>query len=499
MIVFFQEQVDSLSLPLTAGVSSPSPLPHPWQEFYNEQYKRNFYYNPETGARTWERPAALPAPPKPHPQPQVSEQTKRIQQRPLPSLPGQEGAGPEPSGPAPSMIKKRQTMPAGSARPLSAKKRDIPLPSLPEKTQSEQNMANGIHPSLPSRGGVGDRPPAPLPGQNEAPQPSRSTPASSGGPPALPPSNRARRHGSVCTATRGRAPLPGEEQTHQQQPPPVLRTSSQRELPPLPPKEEEKKPAPPPLPVKEDQPPPLPSPRPSPAPSPKHQPQLPANEVTQRKSRNKMIIEYEDVPAFRPKKKTAPPLPEKEAEPVQAPPTREKGPPPPLPEKEAPPAATTTSARVPPPLPEKETPTPVSSPPVTPSHPPPATTAAAPPTAPVPPPLAPPTTGGPPPPPPPGIPPPPSPLAPRAHTTRSSQPDTSSSGGRPFNASDLLAGAQRLKKVEVSQEMRKNAVPESGGGLEGTLNRAITNKFKNVQYSDSEEEFEEVDDEEWDD
>ena len=212
-----------------------------------------------------------------------------------------------------------------------------------------------------------------------------------------------------------------------------------------------------------------------------------------------MIIEYEDVPAFRLKKKTAPPLPEKEAEPVQAPPTREKGPPPPLPEKEAPPAATTTSARVPPPLPEKETPTPVSSPPVTPSHPPPATTAAAPPTAPVPPPLAPPTTGGPPPPPPPGIPPPPSPLAPRAHTTRSSQPDTSSSGGRPFNASDLLAGAQRLKKVEVSQEMRKNAVPESGGGLEGTLNRAITNKFKNVQYSDSEEEFEEVDDEEWDD
>ena len=42
-------------------------------------------------------------------------------------------------------------------------------------------------------------------------------------------------------------------------------------------------------------------------------------------------------------------------------------------------------------------------------------------------------------------------------------------------------------------------VPEVGGGLEGTLNRAITNKFKNVQYSDSEEEFDDVDDdEEWD-
>ena len=72
------------------------------------------------------------------------------------------------------------------------------------------------------------------------------------------------------------------------------------------------------------------------------------------------------------------------------------------------------------------------------------------------------------------------------------------SGNRPFDANDLLAGAQRLRKVEINDHEQRNTVPEEGGGLEGTLNRAITNKFKNVQYSDSEEEFEEVDDEEWD-
>ena len=41
-------------------------------------------------------------------------------------------------------------------------------------------------------------------------------------------------------------------------------------------------------------------------------------------------------------------------------------------------------------------------------------------------------------------------------------------------------------------------MPEAGGGLEGTLSRAIADKFRNVQQSDSEEEeFDEVDDEEW--
>ena len=73
------------------------------------------------------------------------------------------------------------------------------------------------------------------------------------------------------------------------------------------------------------------------------------------------------------------------------------------------------------------------------------------------------------------------------------------SGGRPFNASDLLAGAQRLKKVTVTAEPRRSTVPEVGGGLEGTLNRAIADKFRNVNLSDSEEEFDEVDEEEWED
>ena len=464
------------------GVASPGALPHPWQQFYNDQYQRNFYYNPETGASTWEVPMAPPTTPKPHPQPQIAEQTKRIQQRPLPSLPGHEEVEPEPANPSPSVIKKRQTMPSGSARPQSVKKKGVPLPSLLEKT-TEQSMANGFHPLQ-----GGDRPPAALPGQVESPH----NTASSEGPPTLPPTNRSRRHASVCAATRGRPPLPTPADEYNQHPS-VLRSASQRELPPLPLKEEEeRKPVPPPLPVKESQP-AVPPHHPSPAPSPKHilpQHQQPVEAGIARKPRAK-VMEYEDAPAFKPKKKTAPPpLPNKEAEPVQAPPTRERGPPPPLPEKE------TSSVWAPPPLPEKETlpaaPKIASSPPFSPFHTPPTAT----PTAPVPPP--PPAVGGPPPPPPLGIPPPPSPMTPRSRDTRSHS-EATESGSRPFNANDLLAGAQRLRKVEVNNQEQMKTVPEVGGGLEGTLNRAITNKFKNVQYSDSEEEFDDVDDdEEWD-
>jgi hypothetical protein len=461
------------------SVASPGALPHPWQEFYNDQYERNFYYNSETGASTWERPAVPPTTPKPHPQPQIPEQTKRIQQRPLPSLPGQEEAEPEPASPSPSMIKKRQTMPSGGARPPLVKNKGMPLPALPEKT-TEQSMANGFH---PSRGG--DRPPATLPGQVESPH----NTASSGGIPALPPTNRSRRHASVCAATRGRPPLPTPADELIQHPP-VLRSASQRELPPLPTKEEEeRKPVPPPLPAKESQP-ALPPHRPS----PKHIPpqhQQPVGAGMARKPRGK-VVEYEDAPAFKPKMKTAlPPLPNKEVEPVQAPPIRERGPPPPLPEKEM------SSIRALPPLPEKETlpaAPEITSPPFSPFHTPPTAT----PTAPVPPP--PPAVGGPPPLPPPGIPPPPSPMTPRSRDTRSRSEASvaTESGNRPFDANDLLAGAQRLRKVEINDHEQRNTVPEEGGGLEGTLNRAITNKFKNVQYSDSEEEFEEVDDEEWD-
>ena len=60
-----------------------------------------------------------------------------------------------------------------------------------------------------------------------------------------------------------------------------------------------------------------------------------------------------------------------------------------------------------------------------------------------------------------------------------------------------MMGAQKLRKVENSPDLRRNAVPETGGGLEGTLNRALIQKFRNVTYSDSEEEFDDVDDEDW--
>lgn len=52
--------------------------------------------------------------------------------------------------------------------------------------------------------------------------------------------------------------------------------------------------------------------------------------------------------------------------------------------------------------------------------------------------------------------------------------------------------------MDLSPDIRRNTVPQMGGGLEGTLNRALIEKFSNVtSHSDSEEEFEDVD-EEWD-
>lgn len=456
------------SLLIEPPVSPASGLPPPWQEIYNDQYKRPFYYNPVTQARTWERPTA-PTQPKTQTIPQSNEQTKRIQQRPLPSVPGQQPTDTT-AAPSPNTLRKRATMPNTQSRPTTMKKREVPLPSLPEKTQEQpKNMPNGLVHSRGGRhgGSMSDHAPAAIPGQGDTQRNTLpSTPKTSDSPPELPPTNRAR-HASVTTASRPRGPVPIPGIANPRQVAPVLRSSSQRELPPLPPKEQAKEV--PPLPLKED----ISQP---PQPSPQHKVAQP-NEAGPPKRNRKNSVEYEDAPVFK-TKKTAPPLPKKEDEHPEVKQTlHTQGPPPPLPEKdiEVPPLP----EKSPPPqalpsLPEKE----VSSRVISPAH---VTNSHAPPPPP------PPQAGGPPPPPPLGAPPPPSPNIQSSRQIRSHSEaviSPSDSGGRPFSANDLLAGAQKLKKVEMTPDMRRNTVPQVGGGLEGTLNRAIADKFRNVNYSD---------------
>jgi hypothetical protein len=81
----------------------PDPLPEPWQEHYDERYKRCYYYNPQSGQSSWERPKAPPttttspssltAPTTPSKQkgsksPRLPSRTDSMQGRPLPAAPG---------------------------------------------------------------------------------------------------------------------------------------------------------------------------------------------------------------------------------------------------------------------------------------------------------------------------------------------------------------------------------------------------------------------------
>ena len=336
-----------------AATLSPGALPPPWQEYYSDQHKRPYYYNTETQVRQWDRPVAPPPQqPKPHPS-RSSELTKRIQGRPLPSIPG----GPEPAEAIPptSMLKKRQTMPASQIRP-ALKKREIPLPALPQKSEEFPPQANGV---LPSHSGGGrhvvnmsDRPPAPLPGHNEmdrTPQPLPATPTDRDAPP-LPTANRVRRHGSIGAGSRSRAPLPALEETTRPVPP-VTRTGSQRELPPLPQMETREAP---PLPAKENAP-ALPPSRPS----PQHRSNVP--QPGGGRPARQRVVEYEDPPPFKTKKTAPPPLPKKEDR-GQLPPQPQKSEEspkrqvPPLPQKEEEPPQTRVqhSRSQFPPLPQKE-------------------------------------------------------------------------------------------------------------------------------------------------
>jgi hypothetical protein len=55
--------VRALSLPLPTGsyeAATQDPLPAPWQEHFNEQYHRPYYYNPMTKESVWERPKISP-------------------------------------------------------------------------------------------------------------------------------------------------------------------------------------------------------------------------------------------------------------------------------------------------------------------------------------------------------------------------------------------------------------------------------------------------------
>ena len=495
----------------SAAISPPNALPSPWVEYYSDQHGRPYYHNPETGVRVWEKPTAPPLPRMPSPSPThklepaklpkraVSDKAKRIQERPLPSIPQdmpQEHLK-QPGSP----VTRTHTMPATHARPPVGKQGRGPLPQFPPGSPAHHGPSHNA-PLSPVP--IEKRGPAPLPGQENTPPP-------------VPQANRPRRHFSIGAGSRNQPPLPAKD------------NESEKKMPALPPKESET-PMPlkqmvPPLPEKDAAPeqpgptkpqeleggkvwkrvgifegsakPPLPDTKnkaTGPPPLPEKEKSSPPLPVFTRgpvppTSKRQVESEYDDipmgpivVPLLPEKEKERPVLPPKEDEPTPVAPTP-KAIPPPLPEKEE-------EKKVPPPLPAKE------DEPEPQAHPPPPQLG-----------------GGVAPPPPPPLPPldfpPPPPLIPetqpsgggsgfkplgrelRSHTTS----DTSS-GGRPFTANDLLMGAQRLRKVDES-DLRKSPVPEADRGLEGCLNRALKEKFKNYASDSEEEEFDDVDDE-WD-
>jgi hypothetical protein len=147
---------------LLRGPTIKPELPPPWQEFFNEQHKRPYYYNSQTGESVWERPkipespSRRPLPPQPngrHPtmdQRRASEPKKK-NVRELPSLP--EKNSPAVKGRSstlqPSPNTSRQSPRVQSKATPSAQ------PTLPPLPQKDSSL-----PPLPPKF---DRPPAPIP------------------------------------------------------------------------------------------------------------------------------------------------------------------------------------------------------------------------------------------------------------------------------------------------------------------------------------------------
>ena len=484
----------------------------------------------------------------------------KIQSRPLPSVPQGNGSAtdsPAPQAASPSLSKRDSLLrQQGNQRPIPVtRKKGTPLPPLPGSCDSSGSGGKRLHAGLhssplhsvaspsekhPTSPGTmprrhpsigthmkkpateGKKPPVSCHSQNELQgiptvKPSRMAPA----PPPL------RTCPQPSVPTRDTKPLSVKEETRHllengdlSRPPvhdnndhikpslpekdncptPLLPNRDKRPRPPLPDKDDSSRP--PPLSIKDD--------HGSPTVSNKVDRALGHTNATSKpmtspppsqKSRGKpKVIEYEDVPQFKDRKSVDPPkknlaqsqndllkdqlylVPRKQT--PSAPPAKSA---PALPEKDT---VTSSGARVPPPLPEKENPPP-----------PPRRSAE---THLSYPPAPPPSTTSPPPPPPPVIPPSsslrtfttPRPLSVSAPPL---PPPSDPSTGRPFSANDLVNGFNHLKKVENGPENRRGTISSSfKGGMEETFHRALADKFCNVG-SDSEEEFEDVDDDEWDD
>ncbi|XP_064400015.1 uncharacterized protein LOC135346353 isoform X2 [Halichondria panicea] len=315
-------------------------------------------------------------------------------------------------------------------------RKQMPIPSTPSGSQT-----------LPHRkksSGISDRELPPLPPKEETPPPKRTMPP-------LPPKESSDVRGESSApgiASRPPMPIPGSRSSQdlQQKSIPALPRKedtrggmrSPKPIPPLPPSKTVVQNGHPPLPPKADQPmPPLP---------PKADEPLPVHlQPPQQRPKRKKVIEYEDIVPLRQPSPKAPPK------------------------------------KVPPPLPEKDLEAATSGPP---------------------PPPPPPAIGAPPPPPlPPMAPPSPSPAQLpklRAATMNTPSPQSSpGSSGRPFNAGDLASQRHMLKKRESLPEEGKK---EELSGFASLFASAIDTRRKAIEDSDSESDFDDVeDDDDWDD
>ena len=252
-----------LLVPITVEAVQQLLLPTGWQQFFDENYKRHYFYNMQTGQSSWERPRAATAPAPTLPSKSVT-MGPRLSSRPLPSLPQEDSTGTQ-----------RKSLDVG--RP-NVTKSGGESPGLPGRRISDGSQNP---PPLPSKG------PSPSVGRRD---PQTILPSKGQDLPPLPSKNE--------------HPLPPLPVKHNEVPPLPSKTDAPplpSKTPPLPVKEPSPAPSVPPLPSKSDLPlPQLPSkdpktgpPPPPPLPSKDPLPSLPPKEddFMQRKKRP---VEYMD-------------------------------------------------------------------------------------------------------------------------------------------------------------------------------------------------------------
>lgn len=203
-------------------------LPEPWKQYYSQEHRRYYYYNPLTEATVWERPRVsskeerkcMTLPPR-----------RSTKIRPLPEVP-----------PSTAAVTLDSDVPSSSTFATKRSSRE----STSEQEQGKKvSMKDRALPSIPPRETT--RPQLPLPKEDSAPQQPtqpnfrerRSSPAKDGpraGPASAPVPSR--EEGSA----RSLPPLPEKEDAEQKPLPPLPARSGESAGPKLPPS----------LPTKED-------------------------------------------------------------------------------------------------------------------------------------------------------------------------------------------------------------------------------------------------------